>query len=485
MITPSQLRTALITRVDKFFDQSPDLVKSKDLADNVLTIVNDLRSNPNQNKTWFALTMLTGQLPSIEQVSKAELWLRSTESDAELCEKFLGELTVSLAESAASTDLMVVNDAVIVLLVNIAKNDLHTGVQRVSRSLCKELLEVDQNIVFANVSEDGFSLCHLDFDFVREALAEDYRLNQGLSSNEFYENVLVPINCRILIPEVPLDVEANSRLSAIAESSSNSLACIGYDLIPILSPEFVSRQESERFTHYLSMTSRAKKILCISEQSAAEFRGFFRAKESLGAIAPEVSVIEIPVDINEITKNTISRNSKLSVLTVGTIEPRKGQIETLLACKKLWSEEIDLKITFVGKVHPEIDEIWTSLIHGLPEDSFSHLCDLSEQELGHLYSSSDLSIFVSKHEGYGLPIVESIMHGTPVLTTNFNPAYQKVKNSGAIGISTVDAETIASELRKCVDSFSKNQHLVSVNQDFDVPSAREYAGDIYRAILGL
>jgi glycosyltransferase involved in cell wall biosynthesis len=151
----------------------------------------------------------------------------------------------------------------------------------------------------------------------------------------------------------------------------------------------------------------------------------------------------------------------------------------------LWSEEIDLKITFVGKVHHEIDEMWTSLIHGLPEDSFSHLNDLSEQELGHLYASSDLSVFVSKHEGYGLPIVESIMHGTPVLTTNFNPAYLKVKNSGAIGISTVDVETIASELRKFVDSYSKNQHLENVNQDFDVPSAFEYASDIYREILEL
>lgn len=485
MITPSQLRTALTARVDKFFEQSSGLVKSKDLSENILTIVGDLRSNPSQQKLWFVLTILTGQLPSVEQVSKAELLLRSSQSNAELSETFLGEFALTLADSAVSTDLMLVKDSLIVLLVNIATNDLHTGVQRVTRSLCNELIDIDQNIVFANVSEDGFSLCHLDSDYVRAILSEDYRLKQRLSPDNIYENVLVPIDCKIIIPEVPLDIESNSRLSALAENSSNSLICIGYDLIPILSPEFVSRDESERFTHYLSMISRAKKMLCISEQAASEFRGFFQAKESLGAPTPTVKVIDIPVDVQEVTQYPLRKNSKLNILAVGTIELRKGQVETLLACKKLWKENIDLKITFVGKVHAEVDEIWTSLIHGLPEDSFSHLYELSEQELGHLYSSSDLSVFVSKHEGYGLPIVESIMHGTPVLTTNFNPAFFKVKNSGAIGISSVDSDTIAIELKKLVDLFTKNQHLTTVNQDFEIPSSREYANHVYREILEL
>ena len=485
MITPSQLRTALIARVDKFFEQYSVLAKSTDLAENILTIVSDLRANPSQEKLWFVLTILTGQLPSVEQTSSAELWLRSSQSDAELSEKFLGELTVSLADSSAATDVMVVKDSVIVLLVNIAKNDLHTGVQRVSRSLCKELMQIDQNIIFANVSEDGYSLCHLDSDYLRTILSEDFRLKKGLSLEKLYENVLVPINCRVLIPEVPLDIESNSRLSALAENSSNSLICIGYDLIPILSPEFVSRDESERFTHYLSMASKAEKILCISEYAASEFAGFFQAKESIGTIAPTITAIDIPVEKHEAIDVAVRRNSTLNILAVGTIEPRKGQIETLLACKKLWNEGIDLRITYVGKVHPEIDEIWSSLTHGLPKSLFSHLSDLSERELGQLYSTSDLSVFVSKHEGYGLPIGESIMHGTPVLTTNFNPAYVKVKNSGAIGISTVDSETIASELRKFVDSFSKNQHLESVNQDFDVPSALEYASTVYQEILEL
>jgi hypothetical protein len=136
MITPSQLRTALTARVDKFFEQSSGLVKSKDLSENILTIVGDLRSNPSQQKLWFVLIILTGHLPSVEQVSKAELLLRSSQSNAELSETFLGEFTLTLADSALSTDLMLVKDSLIVLLVNIAKNNLHTGVQRVTRSLC-------------------------------------------------------------------------------------------------------------------------------------------------------------------------------------------------------------------------------------------------------------------------------------------------------------------------------------------------------------
>lgn len=485
MITPSLLRTALETRVEKYFEEAPELVKSSVLAENILALVSDLRLNPKKEKLWLVLTMLTGHLPTVEQISKAELWLRSSQSDAELGEKLLGELTVSSANSAASTDVVIVKDCVIVLLVNIVKHDLHTGVQRVARSLCSELIGIDQNIVFANLSDDGFSISPIDNDFMRKVLSEEYRLSKGLNNQAAPEKVLVPLSCKILLPEVPLNIEFNSRLSALADNSSNSLACIGYDLIPILSPEFVSRLETEQFTHYLSMVSRTKKVLCISELTAAEFRGFFQAKESIGASSPKISVFDIPVDRKVGVQKAPRNNSTLNILTVGTIEPRKGQVETLLACKKLWKEDYALKITFVGKVHPEIDDVWSSLTRGLSKTVFSHKMDLSEQELAQLYSTSDLSIFVSKHEGYGLPIVESIMHGTPVLTTNFNPAYLKVKNSGATGISIVDSETIANELRKIFESFSKDGLLESVNQDFEVPSAFEYASEIYREILEL
>jgi len=485
MITPSLLRSALVIRVEKYLDETPELNKSPDLAENILKIVGDLRSNPRKDKLWLVLTMFTGELPSVEQISKVELWLRSSQSDAELGERLIGELSTSLSISATSTDLVVVKDSVIVLLVNIVKNNLHTGVQRVARSLCDELIDIDQNIVFANVSEDGFSLSLLDTDFTRKVLSEDFRLSKGLGAQDIYEKVLVPINCKILVPEIPLNIEFNSKLSALAENSSNTLTCIGYDLIPILSPEFVSRSESEQFTYYLSMVSRAKKILCISEPAAAEFRGFLQAKESLGVSTPKVAVVDIPVDVKVGTQKARSKNSHLNILVVGTIESRKGQVETLLACKKLWKEDYALKVTFVGKVHAEIDEVWSSLKKDLSETVFSHVIDLSEQELGHLYSTSDLSVFVSKHEGYGLPIIESIMHGTPVLTSSFNPAYLKVKNSGAIGISTVDAESIANELRKIFDLFRQNLLSVNVTQDFDTPSAFEYASNIYREILEL
>jgi glycosyltransferase involved in cell wall biosynthesis len=488
MITPSLLREALASRVEKYFGEFFDYATSPDLSENFLAIVSDLRANPKPEKNWLALTFLLGQLPTVEQVTKLEMWIRSSRDDQELVENILRELTISLARSGALTDVLVIKERVIVLLKDVAKQSLHTGVQRVTRDLCRQLIDIDQTIVFANISDDGHSISPIDIDFARVMFTEKYRLNNSFDNQDIGEKFLIPINCRILVPEIPLNIDFNSRLSALGKSSSNSFSCIGYDLIPILSPEFVSREESEQFTHYLSMTSEAKKVMCISDQAAAEFAGYYEARKSVEGNSPEISVIDIPTSrtlgsVNRLGRS--SKDSKFHILSVGTIEPRKAQIETLLACKELWSEGADLKITFVGRVHAEILDIWNALTHGLADSMFRHLIDISDEDLAHLYSSSDLSIFVSKHEGYGLPIVESILHGTPVLTTNFSPSWSKVKDSGAIGISTVDASTISGELRKIIKRFAENKEIVHVDQDLKLPNEFEYASYIYREIIEL
>lgn len=488
MITPTILRSALMARVEEYFDVSSELVRSSDLSENILLILADLRKNPRKDKLWLVLTLLLGHLPSREQFANAELWLKLSQSDAELGEKIITEFAISTAKSGTSTDVVIANNRVVVVLTNIFKTNLHTGVQRIARDLCNELKAIDSNIMFANISRDGFSISPLEPDLVKVMLAEEFRLNNDLSNQVISEKVLIPLNCKILIPEVPLDINFNSRLSVLAENSSNEIACLGYDLIPILSPEFVTRTESEQFTHYLSMCSQAKIMLCISDHARAEFKSYFDARGSVGATSPKTIVVEIPV--NQVKDNNgarveIRRKSTFNVLTVGTVEPRKGQIETLLACKKLWDEDVDLRITFVGNVHSEINELWVSLTKDLSEEKFCHLFNISDKEIVQLYSNSDMSIFVSKHEGYGLPIIESIMHGTPVLTTNFSPIWPKVRNSGAIGISTVDPDSIALELRKAIKSRDENQPWRVNNQNLDVPSSFEYATAIYREIMEL
>jgi hypothetical protein len=146
-----RLREALASRVEKYFGEFFDSATSPDLSENFLAIVRDLRTNPKREKNWLALTFLLGQLPTGEQVTKLEMWIRSSRDDQELVENILGELAISLARSGALTDVLVVKERVIVLLKDVAKQSLHTGVQRVTRDLCLQLIDIDQTIVFANI----------------------------------------------------------------------------------------------------------------------------------------------------------------------------------------------------------------------------------------------------------------------------------------------------------------------------------------------
>jgi glycosyltransferase involved in cell wall biosynthesis len=133
------------------------------------------------------------------------------------------------------------------------------------------------------------------------------------------------------------------------------------------------------------------------------------------------------------------------ILSVGTIEPRKNLDTLLEAYRALRHRETQCKLVIVGK------KGW--LYHGF----FRRLRDLgledevifpgfvSDEDLPALYSAADLFIFPSLYEGFGLPPLEAMACGTPVVTSDVS-SLPEIVGDAAITVDPHNAEELAEDI---------------------------------------
>jgi glycosyltransferase involved in cell wall biosynthesis len=102
------------------------------------------------------------------------------------------------------------------------------------------------------------------------------------------------------------------------------------------------------------------------------------------------------------------------VLCMGNRRPHKNELRTLQAFARI-ATDIPHDLLFIGDVSPELSSAIRSL--GL-FGRVQFLGALDDAALASVYRGADALLFVSLHEGFGLPVVEAMACGTPVITSN-------------------------------------------------------------------
>ena len=104
------------------------------------------------------------------------------------------------------------------------------------------------------------------------------------------------------------------------------------------------------------------------------------------------------------------------MLTPGTIEPRKNQALVLDVFDRLADRLSDIHLVLVGRAGWGIDDFVERLQSHPSLGSRVHwMQGASDATLSALYAAAEVVVVPSLFEGYGLPVVEALSHGTPVL----------------------------------------------------------------------
>ena len=238
-----------------------------------------------------------------------------------------------------------------------------------------------------------------------------------------------------------------------------------YDLVFEKHIETMESKNRENFKRsFYKSVERADQIITISESSKNELIEILKVPEN------KIHIVHPGIDFQKfnnrdivITKKVISKYSlpKDYILYLGTLEPRKNVENIIRAYANLKkSGEIKENLVLAGKKGWLFYEIF-DLIKSLDlEDEVILTGYIDECEKPVIYQNAKLFIFPSLYEGFGMPILEAMAAGIPVITSNVS-AMPEVAGDAAILVNPLDCKEISGAILKILKSNELSNVLVN------------------------
>ena len=199
----------------------------------------------------------------------------------------------------------------------------------------------------------------------------------------------------------------------------------------------------------------AGKIITVSEATARDLREWLNVPESKIQAIPlatsgKVERVEgASLDMFRL-KWEIDRPY---VVAVGTLEPRKN-LPTLLRAFAKIKDDVDHQLVLVGPEGWLTGELKSTLEELELGDRVRLTGFVSDEELGGWYSGADLLAFPSYYEGFGLPAIEAMNCGTPVLSSD-NSVFPEVVGDAGVMIPADDVDVWAETMRDLLRDESR------------------------------
>jgi glycosyltransferase involved in cell wall biosynthesis len=193
-------------------------------------------------------------------------------------------------------------------------------------------------------------------------------------------------------------------------------------------------------------------VIPISEFSAKCLREFWDGR---GVEPTAIETVLLPGEFGGaqriVEPKTLIPGTPVRFLSVSTLEPRKNHLallETLQYLDRI-APEIDWHFSLVGNRYAGAETIALAVEAAAAADPrIDYLGVVDDEALHRLYSESTLTLYGSVIEGYGMPIVESLWHATPVLCHCSGVMAELAAGGGCIVADTRDPSACADALAR-------------------------------------
>jgi glycosyltransferase involved in cell wall biosynthesis len=140
------------------------------------------------------------------------------------------------------------------------------------------------------------------------------------------------------------------------------------------------------------------------------------------------------------------------VAVVGSHEPRKNHVSVLIAAEQLWRAGRRFRLLFIGAAGWR-GERFAHLVEALVAAGrpIEVVTSADETTLWAAYRLARFSVFPSLNEGFGLPVVESLVSGTPVITSNVGSLAEIAAGGGAVVVDPRDTGDLRRAMAKLLD----------------------------------
>ena len=230
-----------------------------------------------------------------------------------------------------------------------------------------------------------------------------------------------------------------------------------HDLAFVHEPGHFSRHGVRFFTDALRLAKRdADLVLCSSQATIEDCRaaGFEPSRLRLVPLGVDAT----PVNDDDVARTRRRYHLDRYVLWVGTIEPRKNLPRLLDAFRRL--DRSDVQLAVVGPAG--WNETLAPHLDGLG-DRVRLLGFVSDGERAALYAGAALVCLPSLREGFGLPVLEAMAQGTPVVTSA-GTATEEVAAGAGVLVDPTDPDGIAAGMASILDDPALARRLAGAGR---------------------
>ncbi len=205
----------------------------------------------------------------------------------------------------------------------------------------------------------------------------------------------------------------------------------------------IFRRSLLRFFWFSIPLRTVKFITVISEFTKQELIKHFKIKPS------KIFIINNCISDNYTFQKTKLLGKKPVILQIGTKENKNLQ-RVINAI-----QDIECKLVIIGQLTPKQSKI-------LKEKNidYQNFYNLTEQEMINKYTESDIVLFASIYEGFGMPIIEANAIGRPVITSNLEPM-NSVAGNAALLVNPFSVDDIREGLDKLINDEGLRNELIS------------------------
>ncbi len=169
---------------------------------------------------------------------------------------------------------------------------------------------------------------------------------------------------------------------------------------------------------------RAKYIFVVSEYTKKEVLKYYKVDEKKIFVMPlsvdeSFRIIDDQIKIEDFKKRYKIKDKLICY--VGSIVNRRHLDNIIKAFEKITIKMPEYQFIISGKNHTspfiDIDGLTKDVNQKLNREAILKIDFIKDKDLPMLYNISDLTIYLSEYEGFGLPVLESVACGTPVITS--------------------------------------------------------------------
>ncbi len=277
------------------------------------------------------------------------------------------------------------------------------GVHSYTKNLIEALLKIDKKnrYTFIHERENDF------FKWRNHHIIPDKKRIAYGTYRKFH---LIPKLIRNLKPDIVFEP---CHIGPLNLPKSIKRVTTIHDLTPLLFPQFHENQSV--LIHKLLLPKIIKKADLIITPSNT-------TKKDILKLNPKAKITTIPLGAKPQKSQISVRTKSPYLLYLGTIEPRKN-LEILIEAYN----ELNLKhkLILAGKIGWKANPI---LKKAAENPNIILTGQVTEKEKANLYKNAAIFIYPSHYEGFGLPPLEAMQYGIPVITSNNSSLKEYFKN---------------------------------------------------------